>query len=116
MRLRIAVLVCMLTAAPFPALRAEEAATDGAVLFRRTCVMCHGPDGRADTPMGRRSGVKDLTASALGDERIRETIRHGARNAKGAMPAYGAKFSAAELDALVAFVRSLRPAQNAAKP
>lgn len=94
---------------------AEETAIDGAELFRRTCAMCHGPDGKATTPVAKRMGVKDLSTSQLTDEQIRGAIETGIRGAKGVMPAYGGRFSEAELAAIVQYVRSFRAAENDAK-
>lgn len=96
----------------------EEAgvAGEGVLLFRRACAMCHGAGGKADTPMARNLGVKDLTHSVLTDDEMRTKIREGARGPKGAMPAFGAKFNQAQLDALIAHLRSLRISENAANP
>jgi mono/diheme cytochrome c family protein len=89
-------------------------APDGAGIFRRSCVMCHGADGRAATPMGKRMGVRDLTAADLTDERVRTAVLNGIKTPKGAMPALRGRLSDPELDSLVAHVRSLRPAEKPA--
>lgn len=96
--------------------RAEGVPADGAALFKRSCAMCHGTDGRAATPAAKKMGVKDLAHTQLPKEQVRAVIVDGIKGAKGAMPAFGAKFSAAELDALVAHVRGLRESENPAKP
>lgn len=95
---------------------ADEAAVDAAGLFKRSCAMCHGPDGKAATPAARKMGVKDLSHSTLSDDQIRSTIVEGVKGAKGAMPAFGSRFAPAELDALIAHVRGLRDSENPAKP
>jgi mono/diheme cytochrome c family protein len=95
---------------------AEVPAVDAAALFKRSCAMCHGPDGRAATPAAKKMGVKDLSHTELSDDQIRTVIVDGVKGAKGAMPAFGAKFSAAELDALVVHIRGLRDSENPAKP
>ncbi len=96
---------------------AEQAAPapDGAAIFGRSCAMCHGPDGRAATPVAKRMGVRDLASADLTDERVRAAVLDGIKAPKGAMPAFRGRLSEAELDALVAHVRSLRPTENAAK-
>ena len=99
-----------------PEMGAAEVADQGATPFQRTCAMCHGPDGRAATPVARRMGVKDLTVSALTDDQIRRVIEEGVKTAKGAMPAYRGKFSDAELEAIVAHVRGLRETEKPANP
>lgn len=95
---------------------AEAVAVDAGALFKRSCAMCHGPDGKATTPAAKKMGVKDLSLTELTDEQIRGTIVQGVRGPKGAMPAFGTKFSDADLEALISHIRSLRPAENAAKP
>lgn len=95
---------------------AEGPAVDAAATFKRSCAMCHGADGKAATPAAKKMGVKDLSHTELTDEQIRAVVVDGVRGSKGAMPAFGAKFSTVELDALVAHIRSLRDSENTAKP
>jgi len=95
---------------------ADDFAVDAGALFKRSCAMCHGLDGKAATPAARKMGVKDLSLTELTDEQIRTAIVDGVRGPKGAMPAFGAKFTGADLEALITHVRSLRPPENAAKP
>jgi cytochrome c6 len=87
---------------------AEAPAVDAAALFKRSCAMCHGPDGRAATPAAKKMGVKDLSLTELSSDQVRVAIVDGVKGVKGTMPAFGARFSAAELDALVAHIQSLR--------
>jgi len=95
---------------------ADDAAEAGAALFRRSCAVCHGPDGRAATPAAKRLGARDLSMSTLTDDQVRTVIVEGMRGARSAMPGFGTKFSPEELDALVAHLRNLRESQNGAKP
>lgn len=90
------------------ALHAAE--PDGAALYAQYCVPCHGPDGRAHTPVARKLGVKDLTASRLPDAEIAHQIADGKKDAAGKdrMPAFKAKLADPEIAALVGFVKSLR--------
>ncbi|MBI2195011.1 MAG: cytochrome c [Planctomycetes bacterium] len=88
--------------APLPG-RAEE----GKVIFMRRCSLCHGEDGKAETPSGRNLAVQDLTETnwqkATPDEEIAQVVRHG----KDKMPAFGRHLSAQDLADLIAFVRTL---------
>ena len=90
--------------------RSLLAAPDGAVLFEQYCIPCHGPDGRARTPAARKLGVKDLAESKLTDAEIARQISNGTKDADGKdrMPPFKDKIAAPEIDALVAFVKSLR--------
>jgi cytochrome c6 len=43
-------------------------AGDAAELYEKSCVKCHGADGKGDTKMGKKVGVKDMTdAKVQGD-------------------------------------------------
>jgi len=34
-------------------------AADAKAIFEKDCAKCHGPDGKGDTKMGKKNGVKD---------------------------------------------------------
>ena len=95
------------------AVRAEEAA----VLFARACASCHGKDGKARTPIGRKLKVKDLTQSMIGDREIAEQIREGKKGQDDLtrMPSFKESLKGDEIEALVRYVKSLR-ARVPAKP
>jgi len=82
-------------------------AVRGKEIYGNTCAMCHGPDGNADTPVGKRLEVKKLTdagrMSAFSDEDIVNTVQNG----KGKMPGFGKKLSPQELADTIEFVRGL---------
>lgn len=86
------------------------AADPGASAFENHCIPCHGVDGRARTPAGRKLGAKDLGESKLGDSEIAKQIRDGVKDPRGAdkMPSFREKVTAAEVDALVAYVKTFR--------
>lgn len=77
------------------------------------CAKCHGADGKGETKMGAKLGVKDFTDAKvqadLKDEDAIKTIKQGKKSAddKTLMKAYDA-LSDAEVTALVAHVRSLK--------
>jgi mono/diheme cytochrome c family protein len=93
-----------------PALPAAGRAADGPALFADNCVSCHGPDGRARTPAGRKVHAKDLTLSKLTDAEIERQIREGTKDSRGlaTMPAFKDQLSDAEITALVPVVKSFR--------
>jgi mono/diheme cytochrome c family protein len=68
-------------------------------------------DGRAQTTKGKFSHARDLSDAKwqdnVTDERIFNSITNG-RNIRGNMPAFGDKFSEAQVNLLVKFVRGLR--------
>lgn len=81
---------------------------NASVLFDKKCATCHGKDGRAKTFKAKFNHARDLTdaqwQSGVSDERLFNSISNG----KGKMPAWSKKFSEAEINSLVAYVRSLK--------
>ncbi len=81
----------------------------GADVFRVRCVMCHGPQGRGNGPMAASLNPRpvDFTDSskrlATTDSAVAEVIRRGRR----AMPAFGQMLSRAQVDSVVAFIKTL---------
>jgi len=84
--------------------------------WNANCAACHGKDGKGRTMMGRKLDIKDLTdakvQASFDDAQATKTIKEGvAENGKDKMKAFGDKFSDDEIKALVAKVRSFKPAQ-----
>jgi cytochrome c6 len=82
-------------------------ASDGAALYKASCTTCHGPNGAGDTPAGKAMKVRDLKAAEVQkqtDIELTKVISGG----KGKMPAYGKKMSTADIQAVIAFVRTLK--------
>jgi mono/diheme cytochrome c family protein len=79
---------------------------DAPGLFAENCATCHGKDGRARTFHGVLVGAQDFTKWEWQptDEEIIQAIKTGPK----LMPAFGKKLSAAEIEALGAYVRTFR--------
>jgi mono/diheme cytochrome c family protein len=108
MKIIMVVTVTLLIAAPF-SLRAADAKTNWA----NNCVQCHGPDGKANTKMGKTLSAKDLTdpkvQAGFTDAKATESIKNGVKQGgKTTMKAFGGKLSDDEIKALVAYVRTLK--------
>jgi mono/diheme cytochrome c family protein len=79
--------------------------------YKQHCSKCHGPDGKAQTRLGKKSGAKDLTdkagAAKLGDDDVFRTIKLGRKDKNGdeKMEAFGGDLSDAEITALVGYIR-----------
>ena len=82
------------------------AAASGEDTFKAKCAMCHGQDGSGNTPMGKRTKLRDLRSAEVQketDDDLASTIKNG----KSPMPAYGKTLSAKEIQDLVAYIRSI---------
>ena len=102
------VAVLLLAALAVPAAGADTQA--GAAIYKDKCIGCHGADGSANTPVGKALKVQDLRkpeVQALKDAEMAALITNG----KGKMPPEKGKLTAAQIDQVVAYVRSLAKAK-----
>jgi cytochrome c553 len=90
-------------------------AEDATKIWDTSCASCHGKDGKGKTMMGRKLDIKDLTdakvQASFDDALAAKTIKEGVTD-KGVekMKGSGDKFSDDEIKALVAHVRTFKPA------
>jgi len=68
--------------------------------FQAKCAACHGKDGKGQTAMAQKLGVKDLTVTKLSAADIGKVITNG----KGKMTPFKGKLSDAEIGELSKFV------------
>lgn len=92
-------------------------AADGGVdveVFEMNCASCHGVDGRAKTPQGRKLKARDLRESRMTDPELRQRIREGSRTATGVwlMPSFGDKLKPDEIEAAMRHAKTFRPADK----
>ncbi|MBX2799618.1 MAG: cytochrome c [Myxococcales bacterium] len=87
---------------------------DGAAVYAEHCVTCHGKRGRATFP-GLMMGAGSFASARFWRDRPRQRLRESvvqggeALGLSKAMPAYAERLTAAEIDAVLAFVDTLRP-------
>lgn len=93
-------------------------AADAREIWTTQCAKCHGVEGKGDTKIGLKLGVKDLTDAKvqadIKDDAATKAIKDGIKDADGKtkMKAFvtGAETPLAddEVQALVAYVRALK--------
>jgi cytochrome c553 len=81
--------------------------------WEKTCSKCHGMDGKGETKMGQRAGVKDYTdakvQAALKDEVAFKSIKEGLNDPEGKVRMKPAEdLSDADIKALFAHMRTLK--------
>lgn len=87
---------------------AHAADIDAAAIFKSKCAVCHGPDGKGQTTMGKNLHLRDLGSEdvqKMKGEEIEKVITDG----KNKMPAYKGKLKEEEVDALVKLIRTFAP-------
>ena len=90
-----------------------ESIANGAVLYKRQCVMCHGATGAGDgaaakTMKGKLPSLASkATMSKLTDAQVHEAITAGKKTEIGSMPALGKRLKPEEITDIVHYVRTL---------
>ena len=86
---------------------AGSRADDVAALYKAKCAVCHGADGKGDTPAGKKLGVKDFHSpevAKLTDDELFDITKKG----KDKMPAYDKKLTDDQIKDLTKYIRSLK--------
>jgi mono/diheme cytochrome c family protein len=88
-------------------LAASAMAADGAAIYKSKCATCHGADGAGQTAVGKSMKLRDLRSAEVQkqtDVELTKVISGG----KGKMPAFGKQLTTADVEALVAYIRTLK--------
>lgn len=76
-------------------------------IYKAKCAMCHGADGKADTPAGKAMKARDFhdpDVIKATDADLTVAIVKG----RNKMPAYAAQYSADQIKGLVAYIRDMQ--------
>ncbi len=103
-------LTCLLVAAGVlissMAFQAAVPAVDGAEVFKKNCVMCHGADGKGFPALKTPNFTDPKWQSSIKDGEMKEVIKNGKKGTP--MPAFSGKLSDEEISAVIAHIRSLK--------
>ena len=77
---------------------------DGATIFKRNCVMCHGPDGKGVATFKTPDFTDPKVQASLTDDQILETIKNGKKGT--VMPPWRDKLSEQDIKTVAAHIRS----------
>jgi cytochrome c oxidase cbb3-type subunit 3 len=81
-------------------------------LWKAKCASCHGADGKGKTETGEKLGIPDMTTAAwqqkVSDAQMKTSINEGVKRAgkTEGMDPYKEKLEAAQIDSLIAYVRT----------
>jgi mono/diheme cytochrome c family protein len=85
-----------------PSARAQNAAS----IYSARCAVCHGADGKGDTAVGKKIGVRDFASPEVKKETDKELTEITAKG-KNKMPGYEKTLTEAQISGLVAYIRNL---------
>jgi len=105
---KILLLTILITAALGPA-----SAGDAKANYDKACAKCHGKDGKGDTKMGQKLGIKDYTSAKvqaeMKDDAAFKAIKEGLKAKDGKVLMKPAEdLSDADAKALVAYMRTFK--------
>jgi cytochrome c6 len=79
----------------------------GEATYKAKCAMCHGADGAGDTPAGKAMKVNSFKSDA--DVKATDAdLAKATQDGKGKMPAYAGKLTGAQIQDVVAYIRTLQ--------
>jgi cbb3-type cytochrome c oxidase subunit III len=81
-------------------------AADGAAIFKKNCMMCHGADGKGFPALKTPDFTDPKWQSSAKDKEMREVVKNGKKGTT--MPAFGDQLKDEEISAVIAYVRSLK--------
>ncbi len=106
-------LTAVLVALAVAALGSSAFGADAKANWEKDCAKCHGPDGKGQTKMGQKLGIKDYSdpkvQDALTDDAATKAIKNGVKDKEGKMVMKPAEsLSDEDVKALVAYMRTFK--------
>lgn len=117
MKRNYTIILAVITIATGTALAAPQASekSEAKTIYTQHCAMCHGQDGKGETPIGKKFQIPDLHSAAVQtktDAELTQIIDNG----KQKMPAFKTQLKPEQVKDLVAFVKAMgRPATPSTK-
>jgi cytochrome c oxidase cbb3-type subunit 3 len=88
------------------AFQAAIPGADGAAIFKKNCMMCHGADGKGFPALKTPDFTDPKWQSSTKDKEMREVIKNGKKGT--AMLGFGGQLKDEEISAVIAYIRSLK--------
>lgn len=101
-----------LTVALLAGLALSANAIEAKALYAKQCAKCHGTDGKGETKMGKKEGVKDYTDdkvhAEMSDERAFKSIKEGIKKDGKVVKKPAESLTDDEIKALVKYMRTFK--------
>jgi cbb3-type cytochrome c oxidase subunit III len=81
-------------------------AADGAGIYKKNCMMCHGADGSGFATLKTPNFTDPKWQSSTKDKEMREVIKNGKKGT--AMVGFSSQLKDEEISAVIAYIRSLK--------
>jgi mono/diheme cytochrome c family protein len=88
------------------ALGSTPAAADAAATYKAKCALCHGADGKGETPVGKKMGAHDFASPEVQKQTDAELSAIIAKG-KNKMPGYGNSMKESDIQEMVTYLRQL---------
>lgn len=82
-------------------------AQSGADVYKSKCAMCHGADGKGDSPIGKSMKLRDLGSADVQKQSDAELMAITS-GGKGKMPGYKGKLSDEQIKEVVSYIRTFK--------
>ncbi len=79
---------------------------DGPAIYKAKCAVCHGPDGKGNTAMGKKLKIRSFDSPEVQKQTDAELLAIS-KKGKNKMPAYEGKIADGDLKAVIAHIRTL---------
>jgi mono/diheme cytochrome c family protein len=86
------------------------AGDDAAILYKTKCAVCHGADGSANTPMGKKQSIPSFASDKVqksSDADVQDFILNGGKEKKASHAFSGKGISTEDAKKLATFVKEL---------
>jgi cytochrome c553 len=87
-------------------------AQDAKATYEKECAKCHGADGKGETKMGKKLGIKDYTdakvQAEMKDEKAIKSVKEGLKEGEKTLMKPAEGLTDDQIKALVAYMRSFK--------
>jgi len=88
------------------AIASAQGAAAGKGIFASKCALCHGPDGKGNTSIGKSLKIADLHSDVV-QKMSNADLKTFITNGKNKMPPFKGKLTDTQMDQVISYIREL---------